>query len=437
MPGLQDVAYPDLQPAAPTPTAPTRDRLDSIDLLRGVIMVVMALDHVRDYFSAVADIDPVNLTKTNPALFLTRLVTHFCAPTFLFLAGTGAFLYGSRGRTRPQLAWFLLSRGLWLAFLEITLVRLAWSFNLDYHSDFGAGVLWAIGWSMVAMSALVFLPTSAVATIGVGIVAFHNLLDTTTAEQLYVPKWLWVVLHSPGGFDVSPAFQIGSVEVPSLSFGTAYCILPWLGVMAAGYGLGAMFLLERSVRRPQLIALGLALTVLFVVIRFGNAYGDPKPTGPPDQPAPATGTVAGPWAQQDTWWSTAFSFVNCQKYPPSLLYVLMTLGPAITALGLFDRPAGVVGRFFVTFGRVPLFYYLLHIPLIHGLMVLGDYLRFGASPFANKGPWPSHTDYAPGYGYDLPVVYLVWIGVILLLYPVCRWYGALKARHRDGILSYL
>jgi hypothetical protein len=207
--------------------------------------------------------------------------------------------------------------------------------------------------------------------------------------------------------------------------------------MAAGYGLGAMFLLERSVRRPQLIALGLALTVLFVVIRFGNAYGDPKPSGPPDQPAPETGTVAGPWAQQDTWWSTAFSFVNCQKYPPSLLYVLMTLGPAITALGLFDRPAGVVGRFFVTYGRVPLFYYLLHIPLIHGLMILGDYHRFGASPFANKGPWPPHTDYAPGYGYDLPVVYLVWIGVILLLYPVCRWYGALKARHRDGILSYL
>jgi uncharacterized membrane protein len=412
------------------------NRLDSIDLLRGIVMVVMALDHVRDYFSN-ATADPVDLARTTPALFLTRWVTHFCAPTFVFLAGTGALLYGSRRRTGTQLSWFLLTRGVWLVFLETTLVRLGWTFNFDYGADFGGGVIWAIGWSMIVMAGLVFLPTAAVAVIGVGLVAFHNLLDGMSAGEVGLPQALWVVLHSPGAFEIFPDFHIGTVHVSALHFTTGYCLLPWLGVMAAGYGFGSLFLLDRGVRRRQLLGMGLALTGLFVVLRYGNRYGDLMGGTAPGQPAPAQGTVPGPWSKQGDPWFTVFSFLNCQKYPPSLLYLLMTLGPAITALGLFDREVGRLGRFFVTFGRVPLFYYLLHIPLIHGLMVAGDYLRYGWSPFATHGPWAPERATLPGYGYGLPTVYLVWLGVVLALYPLCRWYAEVKARYRAGWLSYL
>jgi uncharacterized membrane protein len=432
---LQDVrTVDDVTRLRSAVAASGRNRLDTIDLLRGVVMVVMALDHVRDYFTNRLGVDPVNLTQTDPALFITRWVTHFCAPTFVFLAGVGAFLYGARGKTRGQLSWFLLSRGLWLVVLEITAVRLGWTFHFDYYKDFGGGVIWAIGWSMVLMSALVVLPTAAVAVCGVSIVAFHNLLDDVAAAQLGIPNWLWTVLHKPGSFPF-PSFHIGTLDIEGLNFGTGYCVLPWLGVMAAGYGLGAMFLLEPQVRRKQLIGLGLALTALFIALRYGNAYGDRL--HPVEGVAVKPGTVPGPWAPQGDWLFTVFSFLDCQKYPPSLLYVLMTLGPGITALGLFDRPAAALGRFFVTFGRVPLFFYLLHIPLIHGLMVAGDYLRFGWSPYAAHGPFGPGHDLPDNYGYGLPMVYLVWAGVILFLYPFCAWYAGIKARYRSAWLSYL
>jgi uncharacterized membrane protein len=432
MRGLNELPSPD---AGRSVTG--RNRLDSIDLLRGVVMVVMALDHVRDYFSNAMSVDPVDLKHTTAALFLTRWVTHFCAPTFVFLAGTGAFLYGTRCRTGRQLSWFLLTRGLWLVLLETTLVRLGWSFNFDYAGEFGGGVIWAIGWSMVLLAGLVFLPTAAVAVIGVGLIAFHNLLDGLSPEAVGLPRGLWVIFHNPGAFEIFPGFRVGTVDVPGLHFGTGYCLLPWLGVMAAGYGFGALYLLEPRARRPQLLGLGLALTALFVVLRYGNAYGDSMSNGP-GQPAPERGTFPGPWAAQDNPWFTLFSFLSCQKYPPSLCYLLMTLGLAITVLGCFDGGVGRLGRFFVTFGRVPLFYYLLHIPLIHGLMVAGDYYRYGWSPFAARAPWTLDRVGLPSdYGYPLPVVYLVWLGVVLTLYPVCRWYAGVKERHRDGWLSYL
>jgi uncharacterized membrane protein len=417
-------------------TIAVRSRLDAIDLVRGVVMVIMALDHVRDYFSNLT-IDPVDMQHTSWQLFLTRWVTHFCAPTFVFLAGTGSFLFGARCQSTRQLSWFLFSRGVWLVFLEITLVRLGWNFNFDYQGEFGGGVIWVIGWAMVLMSVLVFLPTSAVAVIGVGLVAFHNLLDGRSAEQVGLPKsleGLWVVLHSPGRFQLFDSFQLGPWEVPAVHFGTGYCLLPWLGVLAAGYGFGALFLLEQRVRRPQLLGLGLALTALFIVLRYANVYGDNANAPPGAVP----GRFPGPWAPQKDGLFTVFSFLNCQKYPPSLLYALMTLGPAITCLGIFDRPVGAIGRIFVTFGRVPLFYYLLHIPLIHGLMVAGDYLRFGSSPFAAGGPWNlDRAKMPPDYGYDLPVVYLVWLGVVVFLYPLCYWYAGVKARYKSGWLSYL
>jgi uncharacterized membrane protein len=401
-----------------------RPRLDSIDLVRGLAMVIMALDHVRDYFShsffTIPPTDPTDLTRTTPALFLTRWVTHFCAPTFVLLAGTGAFLAGTRGKSKRGLSWFLLTRGLWLVLLDLTVVRFGWNFNFDYPYEFGGGVIWVIGWSMVILSALVFLPTSAVAVFGIALIAYHNLLDGKSAVDVHLPEWLWVILHNPGQFEVLPDL-LGKLGAPEIKFGTAYAVLPWLGVLAAGYGLGAFYLLDRAQRRKQLLGLGLALAIVFVILRYANSYGDSRP-----------------WSVQENALFTIFSFVNCQKYPPSVLFVLMTLGPAIFALGLVDRECGIFGKFFVVFGRVPLFYYLLHIPLIHGLAVAVDYARYGFSPYWGEAPWPLPRDtLPPGYGFDLPIVYLIWIGVVLFLFPLCWWFAGVKRRSRAAWLSYL
>jgi uncharacterized membrane protein len=402
-----------------------RPRLDSLDLLRGLVMVIMALDHVRDYFShsflTNPPTDPTDLSQTTVALFLTRWVTHFCAPTFVFLAGTGAFLSGTRGKSTRALSWFLLTRGLWLVLLDVTLVRLGWNFNLDYSHEFGGGVIWVIGWSMVILSALVFLPTSAVAVFGIALVAFHNFLDGRSAQDVALPQWLWVILHSPAQFTLLPPLHLGGFDIPEIKFVTGYSLLPWLGVLTAGYGFGALFLLDQPQRRKQLLGLGLSLTLVFIVLRYANGYGDSRT-----------------WSPQKDAVFTALSFLNCQKYPPSLLFVLMTLGPAIAALSLFERDCGPLGKFFVIFGRVPLFYYLLHIPLIHGLVVAIDYARYGYSPYLHEAPWSLPRDnLPPDYGFDLPVVYLIWIGVVLFLFPICWWFAGVKQRRREGWLSYL
>jgi uncharacterized membrane protein len=402
------------EPAVP---APRSERLESIDLLRGLVMVIMALDHVRDFFSNRIMDDPTDLKTTTAAIFLTRWITHYCAPTFIFLAGTGAFLSGTRGKSKQDLSWFLFTRGLWLVFIELTIVRASWWFNWSIW-DHGPGVFWAIGWSMVVLSALVFLPVSAVTTFGVVMIAFHNLLDGRTASQLRMPEIIWIVLHSPGGAPVAPEL------LPELRLGTGYCLIPWMGVMAAGYGLGSMFLLERGSRRRELLGLGAMLTIAFIVLRYANVYGDPRP-----------------WSDQPREGFTILSFLNCTKYPASLSYLLMTLGPAIFLLGVFDRPLGAWAKPIITFGRVPLFYYLLHIPLIHGGVVLLDYLRYGQSPQAFNGPWavtPKTAEELPGYGVDLWVVYLTWIAVVVILYFPCRWFAEYKRRHRDWTwLSYL
>jgi uncharacterized membrane protein len=402
----------DTPPADPKVVSARRkpDRLDSVDLLRGVVMIIMALDHVRDFFSDRLYQDPTDLKTTTPALFLTRWITHFCAPTFIFLAGTGAFLSGTRGKSRSELSWFLFTRGLWLAFLEVVINRMLWMFNFDiYHH--GAGVFWAIGWSMVVLSVLVYLPVWLVTGFGVAMIALHNLLDGLTAEQVGLPGWLWLILHSPGDAPV----------VDGITFGTGYSLIPWMGVMAAGYGFGTLLLLRSGLRQRTIFLLGVGLTFAFVLLRASNVYGD-----------------ASRWTRQSTDLFTLLSFLNCTKYPPSLLYLLMTLGPAIMALALFDWPLGPLARPVVTFGRVPLFFYLLHIPLIHGGAVLLDYARFGWSPLAGHGPWDVKPLEVPaGYGVSLPVVYLIWIGVVLVLYPPCRWFAGVKRRRRDAWLSYL
>ncbi len=372
-------------------------------------MVIMALDHTRDFFSRDLAFDPADLAKTYPALFLTRWITHYCAPIFVFLAGAGAFLSTRRGKTRTELSWFLLTRGLWLVLLEVTWVRcLGWQFNFDYHFVMGL-VIWAIGWSMVALAGLVFLPLPWVATFGILMIALHNLLDGVKPEDCGTLAWLWRILHS------------GGILVPTARyrFSAGYPLIPWIGVMAAGYGFGALFLRESAERRKWLISLGALLTALFIVLRAINAYGDPAP-----------------WSRQKIGLFTLFSFVNCNKYPPSLLFLLMTLGPALLAVAALDRGTPRWLKPVLVFGRVPLFYYLLHLPFIHGLAVLASYLEYGQASwwFANPGDPPLRpTD----YGYSLPVVYLIWIGVVLALYPVCRWFAEVKRRRREGWLSYL
>jgi uncharacterized membrane protein len=401
----------------PTPIAapPLRlpARLDAIDLVRGLVMVVMALDHVRDFLTD-ARFDPLDLSRATPALFLTRWVTHFCAPVFVFLAGTGAFLYGARGKTRAQLAWFLLTRGLWLIVLEFSLVHLGLFFNFEYRLLFGL-VIWAIGWSMVALAGLIFLPTGAVAALGVALVAGHNLFDTVAAPRGGRARWLWVALW--GG-----SFTTGPLPLwPGTMLFVAYPVLPWLGILAVGYGCGPLWLLERGRRRRWLLALGTGLTLLFIALRAANVYGDPRP-----------------WTGQANPLFTLFSFINCLKYPPSLLFVLMTLGPALLLLALCDRAPGPLGRVLVTFGRVPLFYYLLHIPLIH-LVAMGlAYAQYGEVGFMFQFVALIPPEQLPaGYGYGLPVVYAAWLGVVLALYPPCAWFARVKSRRRDWWLSYL
>jgi uncharacterized membrane protein len=392
-----------------------RARLNSVDAVRGIVMVVMALDHVRDFFHVYAKaFDPLDPSKTWTGLFFTRWITHFCAPTFVFLAGTGAFLSTRRGKTKKELSWFLLTRGLWLILLELTLVRFGWFFNFDYRLVI-IQVIWAIGWGLVVLSGLVFLPTRVVAAFGLALIALHNLLDGLKSADFGPLRGLWVVLHEQGVL----------MPLPGVFAFVAYPLVPWVGVIAAGYAFGEILTLEREGRRRFLFGIGFAAVALFVVLRFVNAYGDPLP-----------------WSAQSRGaWYTFLSFLNTQKYPPSLLFLLMTLGPSIVALALFDtgRETPAPLRPFVTFGRVPLFYYVLHVPLVHLAAVVFAYFKYGRAEwlFVNWPPPGQPQPEPQGYGYDLWVVYAVWLGVVLALYPLCRWFAAVKARRRDAWLSYL
>ncbi len=392
------VSVPQPQPAA-------KPRLDSVDALRGLVMIVMALDHTRDFFSKDLSFDPTDLAKTYPALFLTRWITHYCAPVFIFLAGTGAFLSTTRGKTKQELSRFLLTRGLWLVFLELTWVRcFGWLFNFDYHFAMGI-VIWAIGWSMVALAGLVFLPVRSIATFGLVMIASHNLFDSVLPDAFGKLGWLWRILHS------------GGVIVPAegYRFVAGYPLIPWIGVMAVGYSFGSWLV------REGLFGLGGVLTALFILLRAINVYGD-----------------SDRWSPQKNALFTVFSFLNCHKYPPSLLYLLMTLGPAIMVLALLDRGTPRWLKPVLVFGRVPLFYYLLHIPLIHGLAVLFAYVRYGHAEWFFANPPAAGPPQIPaGYGYSLPIVYLIWVGVVAALYPVCQWFAEVKRRRREVWLSYL
>ena len=383
-------------------------RLESVDILRGLVMIVMALDHTRDFF-ANGGFNPRDVTDT--ALFLTRWVTHFCAPTFIFLAGISAFLYGAQGRNnQARSTWdvsrFLVTRGLWLVLIEFTVVRLGWSFDIHFNY-FVAQVIFAIGVSMVALSAIVHLPRGAIAAIGLAIIAGHNALDGIKAEQLGAAAPLWNLLHQPGLFDIAPGVK----------FFVLYPLIPWIGVMAAGYALGPVFTQGRAMRVQELFTLGAAVTLGFVILRAINLYGDPVP-----------------WAIQDNVLATVLSFINCEKYPPSLLYLGMTLGPALMLVAAFEWVRGPVADWIATFGRVPFFYYVVHIFLLHALAIVFAWATIGDIGWL-FGPRAGHKPTT--YGLPLAGIYAVWLAVVVALYPLCRWFAGIKRRRTEWWWSYL
>ena len=388
-------------------------RIESIDLLRGIVIVIMALDHVRDYFHADNFLyEPNDLSQTNPVLFFTRWITHYCAPVFVFLAGTSIFLLGER-KTKNELAAFLLKRGLWLMLLEVVVIGFAWSFNPIYPL-FRLQVIWVLGLSMVFMSALIYLPPKMILIIGLVIMFGHNLLDNIHAQGNSFKDFLWAELHE------RRAFAIGDRKVR-----TGYPLLPWLGIMTLGYSFGVLYKkgMDAAVRKNYLLTLGSAAIVLFLLLRVINRYGD-----------------MAPWSAQPSFALTVCSFLNVTKYPPSLMFALMTLGPALVVLALLEKPLNRLGKIIIPIGRVPLFFYILHLFLIHGLALVAvvisgrpwtDMILTGLAD--SKGsPW------LQGYGFSLAGTYAVWIVVVLILYPLCKWYDNYKMNHKEKWwLSYL
>ena len=391
-----------------------KKRIESIDLLRGIVIVIMALDHVRDYFHAGNFLyDPTDMAQTNAPVFFTKWITHFCAPVFVFLAGTSAFLIGER-KTKKELAAFLLKRGLWLMLLEVTIVNFAWGFNTA-SSIFRLQVIWVLGLGMVVMSAIIYLPPKIILATGLLILVGHNLFDNIHATGNSLPDFLWGLLHERKRFTISEGHLIG----------TGYPLIPWLGIMMLGYCFGTLYKkeMDASMRKKYILIIGGAATVLFILIRGINIYGDMKP-----------------WQQQPSVIMSICSFLNVTKYPPSLLYTLMTLGPALIILMLLEKPLNIFGKIIIVIGRVPLFFYLLHLYLIHLLAIVAVVISgrpwtdmvFITSINAKDATW------LKGFGYSLAGTYLVWIVVVALLYPLCKWYDQYKTNHKEKWwLSYL
>jgi uncharacterized membrane protein len=390
-------------------------RLVSVDALRGLVMVIMALDHTRDFLSY-RGFPPEDMAHTNGALFFTRFITHFCAPVFAFLGGTGAFLATRRGKSLPQVSRFFLTRGLWLVLLELTVIDFAWGFVPWVH----AGVIWGLGWSMVAMALIVRLPMRWIGALGLGMIATHNLLDRINPASFGKLSWLWMFLHTPG-----------RIPVGDFQFSVRYVLFPWVGVMAAGFAFGSLLL--RADRRKWILTLGISATALFFGLRALNLYGNGIAGLPFGYPR-----SAGPWNVQPTLSLTVISFFNTLKYPPSLDYLLMTLGPSLILLGLLDKAKaeGGLSRILVVYGRVPLFYYVLHLYLIHILAILVALVFH--QPILHGSVIADFATKPAGYGHGLPLIYAMWILAVAILYPPCLWFMELRRRHRDWAwLSYL
>jgi len=387
---------------SPPRTAPPA-RVSSIDIVRGAVMVVMALDHVRDWVTDLR-FQPEDLSRSSAALFATRWVTHFCAPTFFFLAGVGIGLALARSGSGSSLTRFLLARGLWLLILELVITPVGWQFGFQLIPAF-ALVLWALAWSMIAMALLIRVRADVLAALALAMIAGHNLFDSIRPDDLGALAIPWRLLHVPG------------FAIPGVLF-TAYPLVPWVAVMALGSVAAAVYNWPAAERRRVLIASGASAIAAFVVLRAINGYGNPAP-----------------WAHQRTAALTVASFFNVLKYPPSLDYLLMTLGPMLIALAASEEARGAVVRWLSVYGRVPLFFYVVHIFVAHALAVLLAFAQSGAPRrilvVTDPGSIP------PWYGVPLPGVYLAWALVVLLMYYPCRQMARLKSTRRDWWLRYL
>lgn len=381
--------------------------------MRGLVMVIMALDHVRDYFhiNALTSNNPEHLDTTTPILFFTRFITHYCAPVFIFLAGTSAYLYGQKC-TKKELSKFLITRGIWLIIVEICITNTLWWFDPGF--DFiNLQVIWAIGVCMMLLGVFIYLPLRVILILGLLIILGHNMLDNIKVQGDGIGSIIWYILHQPGGFSIENG--------PSVRF--AYSVLPWLGTMLLGFSFGQLYKKETTVvyRKKMLLYLGIGTILLFLTLRGFNIYGDPTH-----------------WTPQDATYKTIISFFKVSKYPASLTFLLITLGPALLFLYSIESVKNKVTDFLLVFGRVPFFYYILHVLFVHlgaiiGLLITGKDWRIMILSFENIMSG-SLTD----YGYALWIVYLVWITIVALLYPLCKWYMKYKAKNRDKKwLSYL
>jgi len=386
-----------------------RKRINSIDLLRGIVMVIMALDHVRDFFhNDVYLHNPLDLKTTTPILFFTRWITHFCAPIFLFLAGISAYLMSLK-KTKNELSLFLIKRGIWLILVEMIIVTLGITFNLSYAVII-LQVIWAIGISMLILGILVRLPFTIILIISICIVFGHNLLDYPEAAHHYQVGFLWDLIHN-GRFSFYPFAKGHGILI-------AYAFLPWTGIMLLGYCMGKLF--EPSIdplwRKKILIYSGSGLIILFIVVRLINHYGDPVP-----------------WSVQRNGIYSFLSFINVNKYPPSLLYISLTIGTALIFLAITENLNNKITSIFIIYGRVPFFYYVIHFYLIHILDVI--VLLFAG--YNMKQIIVPNVPFHPEFGFDLGIVYLIWIFVVIVMYPLCKWYNRYKSTHRQWWLSYL
>ncbi|MBY0573537.1 MAG: heparan-alpha-glucosaminide N-acetyltransferase domain-containing protein [Undibacterium sp.] len=385
-----------------------KNRIDNVDLLKGLVMVIMALDHTRDYFHQAAFLyDPADPVKSDLLLFFTRWITHFCAPAFCFLAGMSAF-FMSRNRSRGELSGFLLKRGIWLVLMELTVINFSWYFDFQFRT-INLIVIWSLGWSMIALSGLIHFKRMAILVFSLILIGAHNLLDTVHFEH---QLW-WSLMHEFSIINMTDHLQIF----------LGYPLIPWVAVMSLGYCFGPIYetSFEPAKRKRLLNILGISSLLLFFVLRYFNSYGDPQP-----------------WTQYENLAQNLIGFFNPAKYPPSLMYLLMTLGAVFVFLANSENLKGKIVNFFSMFGRVPFFYYVLHLYLIHLLaMLFAQLTGFGWDAMLLSG-WISFQENLKGYGFNLGVVYLIWIAVIALLYPVCKRFDSYRKAHKEkNWLSYL
>lgn len=385
------------------------NRIASIDLSKGIVMVIMALDHTRDYFHYSAFFfDATDPTQTTLPIYFTRFITHFCAPAFSFLAGLSAFMIGKR-KPINKLSTFLLKRGIWLVFVEIIIISFGWKFDI-YFRHIGLQVIWALGISMIILAGLIHLPKKVILAFSLMIIFGHNLLDNTHFDS----NFFWSMLHEPKRFE----FTEGQTVI------FAYSLLPWIAVMSLGYCFGSLYDATYDIQKRQRLLNGLglgSLVVFFILIAF-NTYGDPLK-----------------WNNYGYTSKTLMSIFNVNKYPPSLLYLLITLGGTFLFIANAEKLKGKVVDFFCIFGRVPFFYYILHIYLIHFLAVFAaEFTGFGWQVMVSMPKFVTRVEALKGYGFNLITVYIIWIIVVALLYPLCKKFDTYKQSYKEKWwLSYL